>query len=138
MNDQGKYNRDLLREYIAPGKIEKAPDGFTSKVMAGIHLDTQHLISARNAPRKDLVPIISVGITCLLLGLTFLIPADKSDSLTLHVLNLLKNIKTALPEINLSSISNLTLPSVSMYALLGIFVLAAFDKALYVIFHRGK
>ena len=40
MNNQEKYKEDLLRQYINPEKIEKAPEGFTSKVMTRIQLET--------------------------------------------------------------------------------------------------
>ena len=33
MNNQEKFKEDFLRQYINREKIEKAPDGFTSKVM---------------------------------------------------------------------------------------------------------
>jgi hypothetical protein len=43
-----------------------------------------------------------------------------------------------MPEIGLSSIFHLTLPSVMIYAILGILVLTVFDRALYGFFHREK
>jgi hypothetical protein len=138
MNNQEKYKGDLLREYIAPEKTENAPEGFTSKVMTRIELETRSIIVTSGSRRKNLVPAISVAVTILLIASTFLIPGSKSDSLALPALSILKNIKFSMPEIGLSSIFHLTLPSVMIYAILGILVLTVFDRALYGFFHREK
>ena len=138
MNNQEKYNGDLLREYIAPEKTENAPEGFTSKVMTRIQLETPSLIVAAGSHGKNLVPAISVAVTILLIASTFLIPGSKPDSWALPGFSILNNIKFSMPEINLSSIFHLTLPSVMIYAILGILVLTVFDRALYGFFHREK
>jgi len=138
MNNQKKYNDDLLRKYISPENIEKAPEGFTSKVMTRIQIETIPLAVADRSQKKNLVPVISVAVTLFLLAAAFLIPGSESHSLALPVLNLIKNIKFSLPEINLSSIFRLNLPSVMMYVFIGILVLTLFDRALYRIFHREK
>jgi len=138
MNNQEKYKEDLLRQYINPERIEKAPEGFTSKVMTRIQLEKQSSMVAQSSLRRNSVPVISAVVTILLLAAAFLIPGSESDSLALPVFKLIKNIKFSFPELNLSSVFRLTLPSVMMYVLIGIFVLTLFDRALYGIFHREK
>jgi hypothetical protein len=138
MNDEEKYKEDILRQYINPESIEKAPEGFTSKVMTHIRMETVPLTATARFRKKNLVPVISAAVIILLLVAAFLIPDSQSDSTALPVLNLIKSIKSLLPELNLTSDFRLTLPSVMMYVFIGILVLTFFDRALYGIFHRQK
>jgi len=138
MNNQEKNTEDFLRQYIDPESIEKSPEGFTSKVMSRIHLEKQPSDVAHSGWRKISVPVISTAVVLLLLAAAFLIPGSDSDSIALPVLKLFKNIKSSLPEVTLSSVFSLTLPSVLMYVFIGVFVLTLFDRALYRIFHREK
>jgi len=138
MNNQEKYNDDLLRKYISPEKIEKAPEGFTSRVMAHIQIETIPSAVTGGLKKKNLVPVISAVVTILLIAAAFLIPGSESDSLTSEVLDLIKSTKFSLPEIDLSSIFRLNLPSVLIYVFIGILLLTVFDRALYGIFHREK
>ena len=138
MNNQEKQTKDFLRQYIDSERIEKAPEGFTSKVMTRIQLEKQPSEVAQNVWRKNSVPVISGAVILLLLAAAFLMPGSESDSMALPVLKLFKNIKSSLPEVNFSSVFSLTLPSVLMYVFIGIFVLTLFDRALYGIFHREK
>jgi hypothetical protein len=138
MNNQEKHTEDFLRQYIDPERIEKSPEGFTSKVMTRIQLEKQPSEVAQNVWRKNSVPVISGAVILLFLAAAFLMPGSESDSIALPVLKLFKNIKSSLPEVNFSSVFSLTLPSVLMYVFIGIFVLTLFDRALYGIFHREK
>jgi small-conductance mechanosensitive channel len=138
MNNQEKDTEDFLRQYIDPERIEKAPEGFTSKVMTRIQLEKQPSDVAHSGWRKISVPVISAAVILILLAAAFLIPGSESDSIALPVLKLFKNIKSSVPEVNLSSVFSLTLPSVLMYVFIGIFVLTLFDRALYGVFHRDK
>ena len=138
MNNREKINDDLLRQYISPEKIEKAPEGFTSKVMTRVQLETRALILAEKSWKKNLVPAISAAITILLIASAFLIPGSQSDAFANPVLSLLKNLNFSMPEIKLTSIFRVTLPSVVMYVFIGIIILTLFDRALNRIFHREK
>jgi hypothetical protein len=138
MNNREKLNDDLLRQYISPEKIEKAPEGFTSKVMTRVQLETRSLILAERSWKKNLVPAISAAITILLIASAFLIPGSQSDALQNPVLSLFKNLNFSMPEIKLTSIFRVTFPSVVMYVFIGIIILTLFDRALNRIFHREK
>jgi hypothetical protein len=138
MNSQEKHTEDFLRQYIDPERVEKAPEGFTSKVMTRIQFEKQPSELAQSVWRRISVPVISGTVILLLLAAAFLIPVSESDSMALPVLKLFKNIKSSLPEVDLSSVFNLTLPSVLFYVFIGIFVLTLLDRALGKIFHREK
>jgi hypothetical protein len=136
MNNQEKYKEDLLRRYIDPEMIEEAPKGFTSKIMTQIQLESRPSQVTHKLRERSFVPLISATVTVLLIAAAFLIPGNESDSFTSLFLNLYKSLKLTIPEIDLSQVFRLTMPSVIMYVFLGILILAVFDRALYRIFHR--
>jgi hypothetical protein len=138
MNNQERNKEDILKQYLDPEMIEKVPEGFTSKVMARIQLEKQPSVIAHSFWRKNSIPVISCAVVILLMGSAFLVSGSESDSMVLPVLKLIKNIKSILPELNFSSVLQLTLPSVLIYVFIGILVLTLFDRALYGIFHREK
>jgi hypothetical protein len=138
MNNRKKYNDENLRQYICPENIEKVPEEFTSKVMMRIKNETIPFVVSGRSQKRNLVPAIYAAITLFLLGAACLFPGSDSDSITITALRLLGSIKSSLPELNLSSILRLTLPSVMMYVFIGILVLTLFDRALFKIFHREK
>jgi hypothetical protein len=135
MNKQEKYTDDPLRRYISSEKIEKAPEGFTSKIMTRVQLETEVVEKSQS---KNLVPVISGIVTVLLIVAAFLIPGTQAGKMTKPVLSLLKDINNSVPSIDLSSIFRLTLPSVTLYIVIGIFVLSLFDRALNGIFRKEK
>lgn len=138
MTNQEKYTDDRLRQYVNPEMIEKAPEGFTSKVMAQIRMEPVPEISVGKSTKRNPVPYISAAVTILLLVAAFLIPGNNSDATALPLLNLISNIKSSLPQFDLSSIFRLTIPSVMIYVFIGIVILSLFDRALYAMFHREK
>ena len=138
MNNTDKHTDDLLREFITPERIEKAPDGFTSKVMTLVRLEKSHLLPVERPWKKNLVPMISVVVTVILLVSAFLIPSGKTDPISNPVMSLIKNLKLSFPDVNISSVFRFSLPSVMMYAIIGIIILTVFDRALFRVFHREK
>jgi hypothetical protein len=138
MNNREKYNDENLRQYISPENIEKAPEGFTSKVMTRIKTETIPLAVSGKSQKRNLVPVIYAAVTLFLLAAACLIPANESDSMMFTAFRLLAIIKSSLPELNLSSIFRLHLPSFLIYVFIGILVLTLFDRALFGIFHREK
>jgi len=138
MNNQEKYQDDLLKQYINPDGTEKAPDGFTSRVMARIQMEALPSAIVTQSAKRNLVPAVSIAVTILLMVAALLIPGGKSDPLSLPLLNLLKNVRSSIPSVDLSSLFKLSFPTVMMYVFIGILVLSFFDRALYVMFHREK
>jgi hypothetical protein len=138
MNNQEKHTDDLLSKYITSERIEKAPEGFTSKVMTLVRLEKSHLVSEERSWKKNLVPVLSIVITVLLIVSAYLIPSGKTDPISNPVLSLIKNLKLSFPDVNISSIFRFSLPSVMIYAIIGIIILTVFDRALFRVFHRQK
>jgi hypothetical protein len=104
--------------------------------MTQIQLESRPSQVTHKLRERSFVPLISATVTVLLIAAAFLIPGNESDSFTSLFLNLYKSLKLTIPEIDLSQVFRLTMPSVIMYVFLGILILAVFDRALYRIFHR--
>jgi hypothetical protein len=121
---------------MAPKKIEEAPDGFTSKVMSRIRIEAVSVAVKEPAWKKYMIPVISVLTTLILVAAAFLIPENQNDTVSLTVLRIIKNLNFSIPEINFSSLFRLTLPSVTLYTIIGIACLSIFDKALSGIFKK--
>jgi hypothetical protein len=138
MNNQEKYSEDLLRKYINSENSEKAPEGFTSNVMTRVRLETLPLTTIEKSWKKNLIPAVSVTVTFLLIASAFLISGSQSDPLTNPLLDLINSLKSSIPEINISSLFRLSVPSVALYVIIGILILTLFDRALYGIFKREK
>jgi hypothetical protein len=138
MSNQEEFREDILRQYINPEKIEKAPEGFTSKVMTQIQLEPVPVKNAGILRNKNLVPLISTVITIFLVVAAFLIPGSEADSSALPVLQIIKNIRVSLPEVDLASILRLNIPASMIYVFIGILMLTLFDRALNVLFHRRE
>jgi hypothetical protein len=138
MNNQEKHTDDLLSKYITSERIEKAPEGFTSKVMTLVRLEKSHLVYEERSWKKNLVPVLSIVVTVLLIVSAYLIPSGKTDPISNPVLSLIKTLKLSFPDVNISSIFRFSLPSVMMYAIIGIIILTVFDRALFRVFHREK
>jgi hypothetical protein len=138
MNNQEKHRDDLLSKYITSERIEKAPDGFTSKVMTGVRVEKSHVGAEEKSWKKNLVPVLSIVVTVLLIVSAYLIPSGKTDSIANPVMSLIKNLKLSFPDVNISSVFRLSLPSVMMYAIVGIIILTVFDRALSRVFKKEK
>ena len=138
MDNQGKLNGDLLKQYLNPERIERAPEGFTSKLMTRIQIETRSMKVGGRWQKINLVPFISTGVTILLIVAAFLIPDSETDSLALPVVRLIKNIQVTLPVIDLTTIFKLNLPVMMIYVFIGIPILSLFDRALKILFHRKE
>ena len=136
MNNQKKYQEDPLRKYISPDRREETPEGFTSKVMTRIGLETVPLLEGSR--KRNLVPYISALVIVLLISAVFLVPESDTDLISRTLMSFIKEIKISVPEMNLSSIFQLSMPAVITYAFIGILVLTVFDRALYGFFKKEK
>jgi hypothetical protein len=134
MKKPDRYDEDILGQYIYPENIEKAPEGFTQKVMTRISYDTEPARTKESLLSRIRVQVISAVIV-LILTITVLIIPDSGKAL-LPELKLFQDIK--LPEIKFSLDSYFNFPSLAAYLFAGIILLVIFDKALYGLFHRKE
>jgi hypothetical protein len=138
MDKKHELSDDILRDYINPELIERAPNGFTSRVMAGVHSEPALVNKTVVLPGRSLVPFISVIVIFMFILALFLLPDTKEVSLLTSVMASLNSFKISLPEIDFSSVLSRNLPAILSYVIIGILILSLLDKALKVVFHREK
>lgn len=138
MNNSEKDSDNLLRKYMSQEMIEKAPKGFSSKVMARVHIEGSPEKAKRMLVNKSHVPLISVIVTIALVIAAMLSSGSTNDPMALPIDGLLRSFKITLPEINLTSVFRFDVPVTIVYVFIGILILTLFDRALHGIFHKEK
>jgi hypothetical protein len=133
MNSQEKYKNDPLMNYINTDLDLKVPEGFTTKVMNRIQFETVGESSAV----KSRVPLISGLVIFILLIAALIVPSAKINDLTDPVFDVIRNLISQ-PAATVSSVFRFSIPSVTVYVIIGIFALSLFDRALHGIFKREK
>jgi len=131
-----KHNQeDLLKRYINPEMSEKAPVGFTSRVMERLILEKVPAMIQNKNGGLNVVPLVSAVVIIILVCMAVLLPV-KNDQFVLPAVEAVRNLKFSLPDLALSSLFRINLPSTVMYSIIGISLLSLFDRALKEVFHR--
>jgi len=130
-------NKDPLSTFINHEMIEKAPEGFTSKVMTMIHVEPGHAQKSSVKRERSLVPFVFAGFILILMISSFLLPESKDASIS-PVLDLIKRFEIYLPSFDFSKLDLITLPGWVPYMIAGILIMSLFDRALYGLFHRRE
>jgi hypothetical protein len=130
-------NNDPLSAFINHEMIEKAPEGFTSKVMTVIQLEPRNIQNSHLKRERSIVPWAFAGVFIILMVSSFLLPKD-NDLLTWPVIGILKRLETILPSFDFSKLDLIKLPGWVPYIIAGILILSVFDRALYGLFHRRE
>jgi len=138
MNNQIKYSDDPLSQYINSDKVEKAPEGFTSKVMASVQLEAMPLRTTNFLRKIGMIPVISVSVTIVLILAALFIPANETALSFGPVVDFIKNLKISLPEYDIKSIISFNPSEILIYVVIGIIILSLFDMALNMLFHKDK
>jgi hypothetical protein len=138
MNDNLIKEPDPLTRYLNAGKTEKAPIGFTSKVMENVRLEAVPGVRRGIFQRIATIPVVSfiVIITLLLAALIF--KGNQSDILTSYITSLFSNLKMQLPAIDLKPVLDFNLPEVMIWVIAGLAILSIFDRALQGFFQKEK
>ncbi len=136
MSRKAIYDEDLLRQYIDPERIEKTPEGFTSKTITRIQIETQSVKTYYRFRMERMVPVISTVVVIGLIIAAVLIRGSKTDSFGMSLIKHFQNIEFNLPQIKLNEFFSFNLPEWSVYVFIGIVVLSLFDRVLSVLFNR--
>lgn len=129
MKNKEKIESDILRQYIDAEKIEKAPKGFTSRIMSQALLEAEPLKQKKN----NHIPAISALVTTVFIMIAVLIPGSSHK---LNVPDILQNISIPLPGILKNWFSGFHPPEILLYIVAGCFILTILDAALYGFFNR--
>jgi len=138
MNKSGQFENDILRNYITPERIEKAPERLTGKIMTRIHVERAPLRTIRRFRLIFSVPLVSIIITLALIILAIVF-SSTSDNKTISVIaKYISNLSFSVPEFKLDSIPVFSPSSVAIYIAIGFFILIIFDRALNRLFHGQR
>ena len=133
-----EHQEDLLRKYIYPGKIENAPDGLADKIMAQINVQKRP-VPARGIFLIDYsVPLVSGAVTIMLIILSVILEPSGSDSYLLSLFKPLIKCESDGMKITWKFLSGISIPSIIVYTVLGIFLLSMLDHFLNNAFQRRK
>jgi hypothetical protein len=136
MNNQDQHDEDLLKRFINPERIEKAPEGFTSRSLARIRIDAQSARVNKGIFLKYRIPLISAIITTGLIIAAIIIPANETDSVGATLWKFFQSLEFSLPRINNTLLQDLNLPGWIAYAIVGILLLGLVDRTLFGIFKK--
>ena len=140
MNNLENEEDLLLGQYINPEKREKAPKGFTSRVMMHVQEEKIPRKSYSSLREKWMVPAISSITALVLVVAAVLSPTADANSFTFTVLNMIKKLKISLPEVDFMSLLKVNLQSPLIYVFIGFCKCLTLlrDRALYGVFHKGN
>jgi len=136
MNKQDQFDEDLLKRFIIPERIEKAPEGFTSRTLARIQIEAQSARVKKGIFLKYRIPLISAIIIAGLIIAATIIPANEIDSVGATVWKFFQSLEFSLPRINNTFLQDLNLPGWMAYAIVGILLLVLVDRTLFGIFNK--
>lgn len=138
MNTRQEYENDPLREHLIPELAEKAPSGFTGKVMTIASLECKPVKIREKLIKRTLVPIISVTVTLILTGIVLLLPANSNEFAGMPWMKIIKDLNLPSVNINLDSLISFTVPGYLPYLFICILFLTFFDRGLNSLFHKGR
>jgi hypothetical protein len=137
-NTEDKFENDLLRKYLNPGRIQKAPEGFSAKTMTRIQIEIQTPERRlKNFLFRNSVPIVSVFVIAGLIVISVLLPVQGTDDKISLIWKYLQNINFSLPQIKTFDLPGMTIPTWLPFAFLMVIVFAIFDRFLFRFFHKS-
>jgi hypothetical protein len=128
MNNSKSY-RDILDEFVKSEGFEKAPEGFTQKVMQHVYLEKNEY---KPVIKKNYVPVVTAVIT-LVLTLASLFFPSKTPGIIEKLLPAM-NLSLKFPDLN----KFIVLPETVLYVIGGMLLLTCFDALLRRLFSRKK
>jgi len=138
MNKKDPFEEDLLGNYINPGSIERAPEGFTSKTMTRIQIETESKRSRKWILSGSPVPIISMIITLSLSAAAILLPSGSQSQISSVFSKLFTSFHITLPKLYFSYVPEVNLPAWIIYASIVLVFLAFFDRFLGTLFRKDR
>lgn len=136
MNSHEENTNDVLKQYLRPGKVEMAPEGFTGKVLGSLPKNLYAKTSEQKAVTRNYVPFVAVAVIIFLVFLAIILPGNETSSVTMGIIKIANNMSKAFSHLALPDIFSAKLPPVLTYIFIGCIVLTLVDKALSKIFHR--
>jgi ABC-type uncharacterized transport system fused permease/ATPase subunit len=136
MNKQIETEKDSLLGYISHEQVEKAPEGFTERLMQIIQTEKKPAFVRSNSRKDYIVPLIFASFTIFLVILALVLPSAGNDYLAKPMHTITGNIPMIFSKINFDNLNFFYLPGWIFYIMTAIFFLSVLDRALNSFFHR--
>lgn len=129
MNDSNEFRDDLLKRYLNKESIEKAPEGFTERMMN--QLMTEPAYTPEKQARKPIsaIPLVSLIITIILILLAVFAGKTEHAGTNILLTGLLKSINISWP-VHIPDLSGFTVSDITVYVMSLSILLLVFDLAL--------
>lgn len=138
MNKLEESEKDLLKEYLSPEKIEMAPKDFTENVMRLVLIEKEQLQPAEKQRSEYFVPILSVLVTLILIITAYLSPMESNDPMIINSMKMLEHINNQALKFRIDFIFDINFPHWLIYFFIGVLFFAILDKFLNGVFQREK
>lgn len=138
MNTQQDNDERMMKKLFKAEMIEKAPSGFTEKIMTRVSLETRPVRPRESFIARSIVPAISIAVTLVLTGIALLMPAAGNEIIYRPWMKIFRNIDLPAVNLHLDTLFSFSVPKYLPYIFLCILFLTIFDKGLSGLFHRGK
>lgn len=137
MSNKDKTEHDFLGSYMNSGKREKAPDGFTGKLMARVEAEAPVVKESYRLSGTWRIPAIAASIAAGLVIFSAL-AGNTESSIFIALGEKLKFLTIYLPEPDKIILPEFYLPQIFVYISVGLLVLWLLDLSLNHIFNRGR
>jgi hypothetical protein len=136
MNNQGKSEEDILKQYLNPEKIEKPHVSFTYRLMTRISLEKIPGTIRIRAHKRNLIPAVSAFVTTILIIIPLFFPDKGNNKLLLPGSDFIRDLEIPLVNLSSGSLPSFDIPVLITYLLIAILLLGLFDMAISALFYR--
>ncbi|MFZ2341111.1 MAG: hypothetical protein WAW07_15485 [Bacteroidales bacterium] len=129
----------LLEKYLNRETIEKAPEGFVSKTLTRIRIETAP--EKKSFLARNRVPVISAIVISVLIAAAILVPSQGPGTGFSRITEYINLPGSLLPGLSDFRIPEITIPGIMIpewlpYAMITILLFGFVDRALFRIFRR--
>ena len=136
MKNMDQNEEGLIRKYINPGSLEKAPEGFTLKAVTRIQIEAETSRPLFKAIRMKTIPIVSILIIFFLVMASVFIPDKENGFFGSAIWDKIQNVEFSLPQFSLVVFPDL--PGWLIYSIMGIILLVLFDFTMGAFSNESK
>ena len=137
MKKENNINEDLLKSFLNGESSEKAPDGFTERMMNQLTAEVVHIRKNRPENTNRLVPLVSAACVAILVILAIITGSTGNGMTDTDLLKFLNNISISLPDFPFEY-TGLRIPEITYYIMSLSFFLLILDLYLFRYFRKVR
>ena len=137
MKKENDINEDLLKRFLNGDSSEKAPDGFTERMMNQLTAEVVHFRKKQPENTNRLVPLVSAACVATLVILAIITGRRGNGITDTGFLKFLNNMSISLPDFTFE-ITGFRIPEITFYIMSLSFFLLILDLYLFRYFRKGR